>query len=125
MEGDVLDESEPQVSERSNVPSLLERLKWPAKSDLARKRKVKVNRGPSAGIKQCKRVVASEPNVSPAVRVKEYLNELLTVSSGKLFYKACRESITVKKSVIDCHIRYAKHAAGIKHIEAKRKGKKV
>ena len=37
VEGDALDESEPQVCERSNVPSLLERLKWPAKSDLARK----------------------------------------------------------------------------------------
>ena len=75
------------------IPSLLDKLKCP---DLARKRKIKTN---PSGKKRCKGAVASEPHVSPLTRVREYPNEFLGVVSGKLFCKACRETISVKKSV--------------------------
>ena len=42
---------EGEVCEKSSVPSLLERLKWPEKSGLARKHKVKTNPGPSVGMR--------------------------------------------------------------------------
>ncbi len=42
------------------IPSLLDKLKSPALSDLARKRKMKCNRPPK-GLKRCKGAVASEP----------------------------------------------------------------
>ena len=76
-------------------PSLLDKLKCPSTSDLARKRKIKTN--PPSGKKICKGEVASEPHVSPLTRVREYPNEFLGVVSGKLFYSACREAVSVKK----------------------------
>ena len=72
--------------------------------------------------KRCKGAVASEPHVSPLTRVREYYsNEFLGVVSGKLFCNACRETISVKKSVIVWHVKSAKHAAGKKHIDSKEK----
>ena len=62
------------------VPSLLDRLRCPSASDLARKRKIKTN--PPSGNKGA---VASEPHVSPSTRVRD---ESLKVLSGKLFCNA-------------------------------------
>ena len=44
------------------IPSLLDKLKCPSTSDLARKRKIKTN--PPSGKKICEGAVASEPHVS-------------------------------------------------------------
>jgi len=33
--------------------------------------------------------------------VKEFPNEQLTVSAGKVFYEACREELSIKKSIKD------------------------
>ena len=57
----------------NTIPSLLDKLKCPSTSDLARKRKIKTN--PPSGKKRCKGVVASEPHCSPLTRVREYPNE--------------------------------------------------
>ena len=47
-------------------------------------------------------------------RVKEFPNEYLIVRNGKLFYSACREEISLKKSAITNHI-----SSGEKHKKAK------
>lgn len=99
-------------SELFAVLSLLSRLKSPQPSDLARKRKVKCN--PPKGTKKGKGSAASSPkNVSPLDRVKAYPSEHFTVSyNKKLFCSACREEISLKKSVIECHIGSQKHKKG-------------
>lgn len=57
--------------------------------------------------------MASAPkSVSPHDRAKEYPGECLTVSSHKLFCIACREELTVKKSVVDLHCKSIKDARG-------------
>ena len=54
---------------------------------------------------------SSDPAVPPSKRVSEYPGELLTVSAGRLFCKACWGSIlSVKRSTIDSHVKCAKHA---------------
>lgn len=40
---------------------------------------------------------------------------------GKLFCDACRENVSLKKSVIRLHLKSAKHAAGIEHLKSKEK----
>ena len=47
----------------------------------------------------------TEPkNVSPEQRVREYPDESLTVSSGFLFCRACRERLSLKSSSLKNHI---------------------
>ena len=95
-----------------DVQSLLEQLRSPASSTLARKRKVTKNTT-LTGTKKGKGAVAAEPqSISPATRVKEFPEESLCVSHGKLFCRACRETLSVKKSVVTQHIRSAKHSRG-------------
>jgi hypothetical protein len=94
------------------IPSLLDKLKSPALSDLSRKRKLKCNRPPK-GLKRCKGAVASEPvNISLSTRIREFPNENLTNHLGKLFCNACREVVSLKKSVLTQYIKSAKHANG-------------
>ena len=52
--------AEPSTIADKQIPSLLDKLKSPALSDLARKRKLKCDRPPK-GLKRCKGAVASEP----------------------------------------------------------------
>ena len=104
--------SGPSSSESSAdvaVPSLLSKLKCPAPSDLSSKRKVKSN--PPKGLKRGKGVIATEPSIPPSTRVKEFPNEHLSVVSKKLFCQACREPVSVKKSVLQQHIKSAKHGS--------------
>ena len=57
--------------------------------------------------------VASAPkSVSPHDRAKEYPGECLIVSGYKLLCIACREELSVKKSVVDLHCKSVKHARG-------------
>ena len=51
-------------------------------------------------------------SISPAQRVKEFPDECLTVSAGRLFCKACREEIGLKSTTIRLHIKSAKHCRG-------------
>ncbi len=66
--------------------SALDKLKAPNLSDLSRKRKVAVN--PPRGKRRCKstNTLAAAASVPPQQRVKEFVGEHLSVSSGKLFW---------------------------------------
>ena len=50
--------------------------------------------------------------MSPSERIQEFPEEKLSNVLGKLFCNACRENMSVKKSVISQHIKSAKHATG-------------
>lgn len=80
-----------ESSNSSAVPSLLERLKSPTSSDLARKRKVSCNL-PSLGMKRSKGGCSAlhMKSVSPYDHVKTYPNEYFQVRNNKLFCQACR-----------------------------------
>ena len=98
------------------LPTLLDRLKCPTKSDLCRKRKIQsVN--PTAVKKrhQPGTLNPTDPKgVTAHSRVKEFPNEHLIVRNNKLFCSACREEIALKKSTITNHI-----SSGEKHKKAK------
>ena len=77
--------SESLQSDSPSVISLLDRLKSPTPSDLARKRQVKQN-PPPKGVKRGKGKEKSDPkNTSASERVKAYLNEEFVVRNRKLF----------------------------------------
>ena len=79
-------------------PSILERLRAPQRSDLARKRKVATN--PPRG-KQRSRgssAISSDPKgVRPEQRIKDYPGETFIVSCGNPFCRACRERLCLKE----------------------------
>ena len=91
--------------------TVLDRLKCPRPSHLARKRKIAAN-SPPTGKRTCHDHggTASNPkNINPAHWVKENPNEALTVSNGRLFCSAYREELALKKSSIESHVMSAKH----------------
>lgn len=83
-----------QLSDQSSEPSstvvsLLGRLKSPAEAQVARQRKTKTN-PPPVDKRQLQGKSASDPKgIEPSKRVKEFPNEQLKVSGGKLFCSAC------------------------------------
>jgi len=101
--------SNSSVTERTPVKTLLEVLKPPQKSNLARKRKVASN--PPVGKRRKTRGnSSSDPKkVTPQQRIKEYNNEPFVLSAGKLFCSACREELSLKRSSVNNHIRSSKH----------------
>lgn len=106
------DFTQPGGSEQQ-VLNLLDYLKQPQTSTLARKRKISTN--PPKGMKRSKGTTTNDPkSVCPSDRVKAYLNEPFKVSNKKLFCSSCREELSLKKSSIDIHIKSSKH---IKHTE--------
>ena len=108
----------------SAVRSLLDQLKCPTASELSRKRKIHSN-PPPKGLKKGKGAVADEPHtVTPATRLKEFPDQHLSLLCGKLFCNACREHLSVKKSVITQHVNSAKHAMGLRCIASKEKREK-
>ena len=104
------EETETETDQSSSVTSFLSVLGQPAPSDLARKRIIQRNPPPS-GAKRCRGAVQNEPkSIRASERVKEYPDELLVTSPGnKLFCSGCRETVSLKKSVINMHIKSAKH----------------
>ena len=102
--------SEPSFSECRSV-SILQRLRSPTASVLARKRVIKTN--PPVGSKRGKgRCNADPKNVSVTDRLKAYSEETFVSSSGQLFCSSCREVVALKKSVIEMHIASQKHKNG-------------
>lgn len=101
-------------SSTSTSLSLLERLRAPRPSDLGRKRSIHVNK-PPIGKKRslCGGAGAAgkhDPkSMSPSQRVNKFPGENLTVSAGKLFCRACRECLALKRSVVANHIKCTKH----------------
>ena len=102
-------------------PSILDRLRAPTKSDLARKHCVAVNL-PHNG-KHCRPPMCwSDPKtVTPGMRIKSFPKECFSVSAGKLFCNACREGLSVKASVLQQHVKSAKHTEGKLRLECKEK----
>uniref|UniRef100_A0A1X7TYF9 HAT C-terminal dimerisation domain-containing protein n=1 Tax=Amphimedon queenslandica TaxID=400682 RepID=A0A1X7TYF9_AMPQE len=114
--------TEPAISS-SPVASLLDRLKRPHLSDLARKRKRKVNqpRAPRKSTTARRSSSSSEPkSIKPADRVREYGNEPFKVSNAKLFCEGCREELNLKSTIINNHIRSKKHEQGKERLRKKR-----
>ncbi len=98
---------EPQSSitgSTTAAQSALDKLKAPKLSDLSRKRKVAVN--PPRGKRRCKstNTSAAAASVPPQQRVKEFVGEHLSLSSGKLFCCAYREELNMKKSSVSSHV---------------------
>ena len=83
-------------------------------SILGRKRAVLSN--PPTGKKRCSGSRNNDPkSVTPLSRVKEFKDETLTVSAGCLFCMACRETLSLKRSIIQNHLKCTKH------VESKKK----
>ena len=55
--------------------------------------------------------------MSPSSRLQEFPGENFAVSSGKLFCRACREEIGLKKTIIQKHIESNKHKTGKDRIQ--------
>ena len=83
------------LSEGNTVVSLLDKLRSPVPSELARKKKVPTN-PPPVGQKHLKGGSACTvlKSVSPQDRVREFADDSLCVSAGKLFCRACREELS-------------------------------
>ena len=98
--------------------SLLNILKAPKASSLVRKRTQA--RNPPSGKRRCRGTSANEPkHIDPTQRVKEYKNEPFTVAKKKLFCRACREEVSVKKSIVENHVKSSKHAKGKERMSKK------
>lgn len=92
-------------------PSILDRLKAPQQSDLTRKRSIDSN--PPKGKHRARGEGLCEPkSVSALQRIREFPGEHLVVSNKKLFCKACREELSLKKTVIANHVQSGKHQVG-------------
>ncbi len=55
---------------------------------------------------------------------KQYRNEHLTVTNKNLFCSACRETLSLKKSVINLHIKSVKHENGKTRLASREKREK-
>ena len=109
-------ESESDTESEATV-SLLDRLKCPSRSVLSRARKVHCNPPPRGRKRSTGERKASDPDVPPSKRVSEYPGELITVSAGKRFCKACREVLSVKRITVDSHVKCAKHVESKKKVQ--------
>ena len=101
--------------------TLLNRLRSPKPSELSRKRKIDDDNPPPKRKRESHgRGTVSPKSVSPSQRVREHSGECLTVSNKQLFCTACREELSLISSVINNHIKSAKHDAGKKRLGAKK-----
>ena len=106
----------------SSSTSLLERLRLPTPSNLARKRITK--RNCPRGVKYVRppRSTHNPKSVTPANRVRKYSKEPFVVSCGRLFCQVCREEVGLKKSAIDNHVQHStKHFVGKERLAEKGK----
>lgn len=114
--------SDTSESSASTTTPLLSRLRAPTKSDLTRKRTVCHNLHHKG--KQTKKPSCSTylKTVNPAQRVKDFLNQALTVSVDKLFCSVCREELSLKRSIVKNCIDSTKHAQSKEHAHEKESG---
>ena len=93
----------------SSTRSVFDALKAPALSDLTRKRSVHCN-PPPKGKRRARGEGSSEPkSITVSQRVKEFPEECLEVTGAgksKLFCKACRKELSLKKNIIVSHMYY-------------------
>ena len=110
------EETSTSTSTSSSTVSLLDRLRSPLPSELSRKRKVHTNPPPKGKRRSASRGYCDPKSVSPLQRVREFPGEELTVSACKLFCRACRGCLGLKRSVILSHMKSAKHDEGKKRL---------
>ena len=81
---------------------------------------------PPTGKRSCKSTNQSKAaaSIKPQQRIDEFKGEHLCVFSGKLFCKACREEVNLKKSSVKNHIRSVKHKNSKDALKAKTKREK-
>ncbi len=107
-------------SSSSSNSSLLARLRCPAPSDLGRKRKILANKPPLGKRRSVHTVKRFEPkSIRPSDRASEFPGELLVQSAGRLFCRACREDVAVKRSVVVNHVRSKKHEESKERLKKK------
>ena len=58
-------------------------------------------------------------SISPTQRAREFPDEPLVESGGKLFCRAYRETLCVKRSVVSNHVKSSKHDEGKKKLKTK------
>jgi len=93
-------------------------LKCPRPSELSRNRKVHCNPPPPKGKKRSSGVRGlNDPHVPPSKTLSEFPNEQLVVSAGRLFCRACREILSLKRSTVESHVKSAKHVESKKAVE--------
>ena len=113
---DTTDHESSNASTSSSPLTILDRLRAPPISSLARKRKVYTNPAPPTRKKrssgQAIKAAYVPKGITPSQRVSEFHGEQLVVSTGKLFCKACKETICLKRSVVLNHIKSTKHVSG-------------
>ena len=103
------------VGSSSSTRSVFDALKAPALSDLTRKRSVHCNPPPKGKRRACGEGSSEPKSITVSQRVKEFPEECLEVTGAgksKLFCKACREELSLKKNIVVSHVSSAKHKTG-------------
>ena len=108
--------TEASCSTSCSTESILSKLKSP---DLARKRKLSTNPPPKGAKRSKGRNVGDPKSVSPSERLKQFPEENFKISDNKLFCTACREPLSIKKNVIEAHIKSSKHIKGKEKLASK------
>lgn len=103
------------------VVSLLERLRSAPKAAANRKRKIALNLPHDGKRNKAPRCASDPKGITAAQRVAEYPNENFSASAKKLFCTACREEVSLKKSVITLYIKSEKHSKGKIQLQSKNK----
>ena len=97
-------------------------LRSPTLSDLSRKRRIDANPPPLGRKRASGQALHAKyvpKSITPTQRAREFPDEHLIVSAGKLFCRACRETLCTKRSVVQNHVRSSKHEEGKKKLKMK------
>ena len=113
-----------QATNEVEIVSVLDKLRCPASSELSRKRKIPLNPPPTGAKRSMGKTVDEPKTITASARLKEFPNEHLRVNNKNLFCSACREILSLKKSVINLHIKSVKHANGKARLASRDKREK-
>ena len=113
--------SESPQSGNEQVVKFCQIFRAPKCTELTRKRAIRHTVTPSP-YKKKPSCTTDPKSVTPMQRVREFSNEELTQSAGKLFCNACLEELSLKLSIIKHHITSCKHVAG-KEVLARRESR--
>ena len=106
----------------SSTRSVFEALRAPPLTELTRKRSVHCN-PPPKGKRRARGEGFSEPkSITATQRVNEFPDECFEATGAgksRLFCKACREELSLKKNIIVSHVSSAKHETGKDRLASK------
>ena len=121
-----LDAESQEVEGNNLVVNALSILRAPRKSELACKRKLKVNQQ-KQHTRNVQAKTSTAPKVSALARIREFPDEHFkdtATDKGSIFCEACREEISVKRSTILNHIKAQKHLSGKEKLDQKKQREK-